>query len=91
MSDYSDIKWITASGTFAPGPHTIYGVILTPNGTVPASVTIQDSTDGTSGTLLVLRSEGTASISYTFKHGRRCTNAIYGVLTGTASAGAEIG
>ena len=89
--NYSDIKPITSSGTFAPGPHTLYSVILTPDGTNAAVLIVQDSTDGTSGTLFRLRATGTASVSHTFKHGKRCVNAIYGVLSGTGQAAAEIG
>jgi hypothetical protein len=87
----TEIKILTSSGTFAPGEHVLYGVVLTPDGTNAATLTVQDSTDGTSGTLFVLRSTGTASVVWTLQGGRRCKNAVYGVLTGTAQASAEIG
>ena len=90
MGDYSTLKVITSSGTFAPGPHTLLSVVLTPDGTNGATLVVQDSTDGTSGTLCVLRSIATASVVLPLGRGVRCTKAVYGVLTGTAQAAAEI-
>ncbi len=91
--DYSDIKWITSSGTFAPGPHSLRSVCVTPDGTSALLFEMQDSTDGTSGTLFRIRTTGTASEAWTLKHGRRCVNAIYGkFVSGTGGmAAAEIG
>ncbi len=91
--DYSDIKFLVASGTFCPGAHSLRSVCVTPDGTSALVFEMQDSTDGTSGTLFRIRTTGTASEAWTLKHSRRCASAIYGkFVSGTGGmASAEIG
>lgn len=86
----SDTKRITSSTAFVSSPHILYSALLTA-GTGTASLEVQDSTDGTSGTLFALTALGNVSVSWRLGKGKRCGTGIYGVLIGTgASAAVEI-
>lgn len=81
----TNLKRITASGTFATGQRQLKGVCLTA-AAATSTLAIDDSTDGSGTDLLVLSAVANTSVCWQARDSVPFTTAIYGTLTGASAA-----